>query len=125
MIYNPDFDVDAVMRTVGTVGTNYPEGSPEDEALRIVSVALLYIRDSQRLEEYREYFRKFFLHKPVSIARVFSTREEAEQWLASGSAKDGDLVKVAGQAFVVLNALKGLRFVPTRIPEDLEPSGVK
>lgn len=49
MTYNPDFDVDAVMRTVDTVGAKYPEGSPEDEALRIVSVALLYIRDSQRL----------------------------------------------------------------------------
>lgn len=125
MTYNSNFDVDAVMKTVGTVGTKYPEGSPEDEALRIVSVALLYLRDTQKLDEYREYFRRFFTYKPVTIVRTFSTREEADAWLASGRAKDGDLVKVAGQAFIVIHALERLRLVPTRLPEELEPLGSK
>ncbi len=48
MTYNSNFDIDAVMRTVGTVGAKYPEGSPEDEALRILSVALLYVGDIQK-----------------------------------------------------------------------------
>lgn len=121
MAYNSDFDVDAVMKTVGTVGAKYPEGSPEDEALRIVSVAMLYVRDSQKLDEYREYFRNFFTHKPVSAAQTFSTKTEADRWLASGNAKAGDLVKIAAQGFVVMDALKGLKFVPTQLPDELEP----
>lgn len=119
MTYDSHFDVDAVMKTVGTIGANYPEGSPEDEALRIVSVALLYLRDIQKLEEYREYLRRFFTYKPVTLAQTFATREEGEEWLASGAAKEGDLVKIGGQGFVVIDALKGLKLVPTRLPEEL------
>ncbi|HEX8699038.1 MAG TPA: hypothetical protein VF815_09405 [Myxococcaceae bacterium] len=125
MASNSDFDIDAVMKAVGTVAANYPEESPENEALRIVSVSLLYVRDIQKLDEYREYFRKFSAYKPVTIAQTFATREEGDKWLASGNAKDGDLVKIAGQAFVVLDALKGLKFVPTRLPQDLGPPGSK
>ena len=109
------------MKLVGTVGSKYPEGSPEDEALRIVSVALLYIRDQQKLDDYREYFRRFFTYKPVTLSQTFATREEADAWLASGNARDGELVKIGGQGFVVLDALKGLKFVPSRLPEELEP----
>jgi hypothetical protein len=123
MTYNSNFDIDAVMKTVGTVGAKYPEGSPEDEALRIVSLALLYVRDSQKLDDYREYFRRFFTYKPVTIAQTFATREEADTWLVSGKAKDGDLVKIADQGFIVIDALKGLKFVPTRLPEELAPPG--
>jgi hypothetical protein len=119
MTYDPNFDLDAVMRTVGTIGAKYPEGSLEDEALRVVSVALLYVRDLQKLEEYREYFRKFFTDKPIVLAQTFAARAEADAWLASGNAKDGDLVKIAGRGFIVVDALKGLRFVPTRLPEEL------
>jgi hypothetical protein len=119
MASDSNFDLDAVMRTVGTIGTNYTEGSPEDEALRVVSVALLYVRDLQKLEEYREYFRKFCTDKPIVLAQTFAARAEADAWLASGNAKDGDLVKIAGRGFIVVDALKGLRFVPTRLPEQL------
>jgi len=125
MTPNSNFDIDAVMKTVGTVAAKYPEESPESEALRIVSVALLYVRDTQKLEEYHEYFQKFSTYKPVTITQAFTTREEGDKWLASGNAKDGDLVKIAGQAFIVIDAPKGLKFVPTRLPEDLVPSGSK
>jgi hypothetical protein len=125
MTYNSNFDIDAVMKTVGTVGAKYSEGSPEDEALRIVSVALLYVRDMQKLDEYREYFRRFFTAKPVIVSQTFATREEADHWLASGNAKDGELVKIADQGFIVIDALKGLRFVPTRLPEELVNLGSK
>jgi len=120
MTANSRFDIDAVMKTVGSVAAKYPEESPENEALRIVSVALLYVREIQKLEEYREYFQKFSTYKPVTIVQAFATREEGDKWLASGEAKDGNLVKIAGQAFIVINALKGLKFVPTHLPEDIE-----
>jgi hypothetical protein len=121
MTYHSDFDVDTVMKTLGTVGAKYPEGTPEDEALRIAAVALLYLRDLQKLDEYRDYFRRFFTYKPVTPARTFATREEADKWLASGNAKDGEFVKIAGQGFVVYEMPKGLKFVPRPLPEELEP----
>jgi hypothetical protein len=121
MTFDSNFDVDAVMKTLGSVSDKYLEGSPEDEALRVAAVALLYIRDIQKLDEYREYFRRFLTHKPVTLARAFATREEADEWIASGQARDGNLVSIAGQGFVVLDALKGLKFVPARLPEELEP----
>jgi hypothetical protein len=82
MTYHSNFDVDAVMKTLGTVGAKYPEGTPEDEALRIASVA-------------------------------------------SGNAKDGDLVKIADQGFVVYDMPKGLKFVPRPLPEALGPPDSK
>ncbi len=95
MTDDSNFDVDAVMKVVGTVGAKYPRGSPEEEALRIVSVALLYVRDHQKLDEYREYLQQFLTYKPVTLSQTFATRAEADAWLASGTARDGDLVKIA------------------------------
>jgi hypothetical protein len=123
MTDDSNFDVDAVMKVVGTVGAKYPRGSPEEEALRIVSVALLYVRDHQKLDEYREYLQQFLTYKPVTLSQTFATRAEADAWLASGTARDGDLVKIADRGFVVVDALKGLKFVPSRLPEELEPPG--
>jgi hypothetical protein len=121
MTYNSNFDVNAVMRTLGTVSDKYPEGSPEDEALRIAAVALLYVRDIQKLDEYRDYFRRFFTYKPITIAQSFATRDEADEWLASGQAKNGDLVRIADRGFVVYDLPKGLKFVPAPLPEELDP----
>lgn len=117
MTYDLNFDVDAVLKTLGTVSDNYPEGSEEAAALRIAAVALLYIGDRQQLDDYREYFRRFSSPKPITIAHSFEKREDADAWLASGCAKEGELVRIAGQGFVVLNALKGLKFVPLSLPE--------
>jgi hypothetical protein len=124
MTYNSNFDVDAVMKTVGTVAAKYPGGSPEDEALRIVSVALLYVRDIQKLEDYRDYFREFFTYKPLIAAHTFATREEADEWLASGKANHGELITIAGQGFT---ALQGKRWslVRTRLPDEPEPPDPK
>jgi hypothetical protein len=84
-------------------------------------VALLFVRDLQKLEEYREYLRRFLAGRPVTVSRVFATRAEADAWLASGTARAGELVRIADEGFVVLDALKGLKFVPMRLPEELEP----
>jgi hypothetical protein len=117
MAYDSNFDVDAVMKTLGTVSDKYPEGSPEDEALRIAAVALLYVRDIQKLDEYRDYFRRFLTYKPISISQTFATREEAEQWLSNGQARDGEFVEVAGQGFVVYELPTGWRLVPVPLPK--------
>jgi len=121
MTYDSNFDVGSVMKTVGTVAAKYPEGSPEEEALRIVSVALLYVQDIQKLEGYRDYFREFVTGKPLIVSRAFATREDADEWLASGKATDGELITIAGQGFSVLQGSKGWRLLRMRLPDEPEP----
>jgi hypothetical protein len=124
MTYNKDFDVDSILEILRTVDEKYQEGSPEDEAIRVAAVALFYIRETQKLDDYREFFRKFYTPAVDSIvpSHTFATREEADEWLASGKAREGELVKIAGEGFRVIpqrNA-KGLRFRPTPLPEELD-----
>ncbi|HYO72425.1 MAG TPA: hypothetical protein VEU33_40780 [Archangium sp.] len=124
MSYNSDFDVDSVLQVLGTVNEKYQEGSPEDEALRLAAVALLYVRDIQKLDEYREYFRKFYIPaiESVVVSQTFVTREEADTWLTSGKAREEELVQIAGQGFRVIAARKGtgLMFLRTPLPEEME-----
>jgi hypothetical protein len=122
---NSNFDVDSVLGILGTVSEKYPPGSPEDEALRVAAVALLYVRERQQLDEYREYFRKFYLSavEAITVSQTFATRDEADAWLASGKASDGELVRIAGQGFRVIPERKGpgLRFLRTPLPEEMHP----
>jgi hypothetical protein len=124
MSYNSNFDVDSVLEILGTVNEKYQDGSPEDEALRIAAVALLYVRDIQKLAEYREYFRKFYIPaiESVVVSQTFATRDEADAWLASGKASEDALVRIAGQGFRVITARKGreLMFLRTPLPEEME-----
>jgi hypothetical protein len=125
MKYNPNFDVDAVLRTVEAVSKKHPEGTPEDEALRVCAAALLFVRDDVRkLDEFREFFRKLTTPaiEGIKIAHTFASREEAEAWLASGAATDGQLVRVAGQGFTVIDhGPRGLKLVRIPLPEELPP----
>jgi len=123
MSYNPDFDVDAILRLVGAINEKYQDGSPEDEALHIVAGALVYLRDSQGLVGYRQYFRKYFAPatSAARVSHVFSTREEADAWLASGAATHGELVSVAGQGFCVIQWPDRWELLRTPLPEELGP----
>ncbi len=127
MGYDSNFDVDSVLERLGTVNEKYQDGSPEDEALRIAAVALLYVRDTQKLDDYREYFRRFFIPatESVVVSQSFATRNDADAWLASGTALEGALVRIAGQGFRVIPERKGkgLRFLRTPLPEEMETPG--
>lgn len=123
MNYNHDFDVDSVLEILGAVNDKYPQGSQEDEALRVAAVALVYVRDTQKLDEYRQFFRDFYVpaSEAVVVSQTFTTRQEADAWLVSGAARDGELVRIAGQGFRVIPERKGagLRFLRTPLPEEL------
>jgi hypothetical protein len=123
MKYNPDFDVDSVLDILRVVNEKYKEGSPEDEALRIAAVALFYVRETQKLEKYREFFRKFYTPAIDYIvpSQAFETREEADAALAGGKIREGEFVKIAGEGFRVIPRRdgQGLRFRPTPLPEEL------
>lgn len=125
MSYNSNFDIESVMKTLGTVSDKYPKGSAEDEALRIAAVALLYVQDIDKLEDYRKYFLDFITFKPLIPSQTFATREEAEEWLASGKVNGDELITIAGQGFSVAIGSKGWRLLRTRLPEEPEPPGSK
>lgn len=123
MTYNHEFDVDSVLDVLRTVNEKYPECSPEDEAIRVAAVALFYVREIKKLEEYREFFRSFYTPAIdyVVVSQTFATREEADAWLASGTAHEGELVRIAGEGFQVIPERKGTgwRFLRTPLPEEL------
>jgi hypothetical protein len=123
MRYNPDFDVDTVLDVLRAVNEKYQEGSREDEAIRVAAVALFYVREAQKLDEYREFFRKFYTPAIDYIipSQVFETRAEADESLASGRVKEGEFVKIAGEGFRAIPRRdgQGLRFRPTPLPEEL------
>jgi len=125
MKYNKNFDADAVLRTMEAMSKHHAESTPEDEALRVCAAGLLFIRDDlKKLGEFREFFRKITTSAidGVQIAHTFASREEADAWLASGNAKDGQLVRVAGQGFTVVDhGPKGLKLVRIPLPEELPP----
>jgi hypothetical protein len=123
MTYNHNFDVDSVLDVLRTVNEKYPEGSPEDEALRVAAVALFYVREIKKLEDYREFFRSFYTPAIdyIVVAQTFATREEADAWLARGKASEGELVRIAGEGFQIIPERKGTgwRFLRTPLPEEL------
>jgi hypothetical protein len=129
MKYNKNFDVDTVLRTVEAVSRHHAEGTPEDEALRVCAAALLFVRDDiQKLDEFREFFRKITTPaiEGMKIAHTFASRAEADEWLARGTARDGQLVRVAGQGFTVIDhGPKGLKLVRIPLPEELPPHKLK
>ncbi len=125
MKYNQNFDADAVFRAMEAMSRHHAEGTPEDEALRVCAAALLFVRDDlKKLEEFREFFRKITTPaiEGIKIAHTFASREEADAWLAGGTAKDGQLVRVAGQGFTVIDhGPRGLKLVRIPLPEELPP----
>jgi hypothetical protein len=120
---NQNFDVDSVLGVLKGINEQYPEGTREDEALRVAAVALLFVRESQRLDEYREFFRSFYTPAVdyVVVARTFVERQEAEDWIARGEARDGDLVRIDGQGFQVMPGRRGGKqtLLRTPLPEEL------
>ena len=125
MTDDKNFDAEAVLRTMEAMSRHHARGTPEDAALRTCAAALLFIRDDLRkLEEFREFFRKITTPaiQGVQVAHTFASREEADAWLASGSARDGQLIRVSSQGFTVVDrGPKGLKLVRLPLPEELPP----
>ncbi|MCY1040394.1 hypothetical protein OV208_03595 [Corallococcus sp. bb12-1] len=123
MKYNQEFSVEAVLDVLRGVNEKYKEGSPVDEALRVAATALIYIQERQQLDEYREFFRSFYTPAIdcVVVSQTFLTRADADAWLSGGHARDGELVRIAGQGFQVVLAGEGTKptFLRTPLPEEL------
>jgi hypothetical protein len=117
-----DFNMDVTLRLLDAASGNYPAGSKEEAAVQLAAIALLYIRHTGKLDDFFQYHREFSDPSfKVRIAQTFATQEDADRWLASGKASDGELVKIAGQGFQVIRLPAGLRFLRTPLPDELGP----
>lgn len=126
MTSTKDFDMDSTLRILDEVSKSYPPGSKEESTVQLAAISLLYIRRLKKLDGFLEYYREF--SDPafsVPVSQTFATQEEAEKWLGGETASDGQLVRIAGQGFQVVQLPGGMKFLRTPLPEELGPPGSK
>jgi hypothetical protein len=122
MTFIPDFKMEPVLATLDAVSKSHPTGSTEEAAVQLAAISLLYVRHIRKLDDFRKYYQEFFDPSfKVTVSQTFSTQEEADTWLASGKASDGELVSIAGQGFQVVQLPQGLKLLRTPLPEELGP----
>jgi len=117
----PDFDMDEILLALNPFIRNHAKGSKEREVFTLAGIALRYIRDKVKKEDFDEYRKRFVrgYWPKFDIVQEFATREEADQWRASGKAKDRDRVKIAGKGHMVVEVNGKLYFAFAPLPEEL------
>ena len=122
MKYDHHFDVDAALRTLESISHGFQDGSPEEASLRAAAAALAYVRETGKLDDYREFFRQITTPaiESVKASHEFATREEADEWLKGANVPQGELVSIAGQGYQVVNLTHGARFLKNPLPQELE-----
>ncbi|HEX8436528.1 hypothetical protein [Archangium sp.] len=121
MAYIPDFDLEDMLGALNSVIEKYAEGSKERDATELAQIALLYIHNTRKRDEFKEFYKSCFdTSFTVEVSHEFATREEADTWLASGKAKDSERVKIAGKGFMAVQVPGRLVFMIAPLPEELE-----
>jgi hypothetical protein len=120
MAYITDFDLDDIVGTLTAASHKHPEGSKERDAIELAQIALLYTRHLRKDDDFARYYREFFDPAfKVRFSHEFSTRAEADAWLASGKAQEAEFVKIAGQGYRVARATGRLTFIDAPLPAEL------
>lgn len=121
MAHTPGLDLEGMLLALNPFIDSQVEGSKEHEALKLAQAALLYIRDSAKEDDFTRYYSKFSdTAFTVEVSRDFATREEADQWLVSGNARDSERVRIAGKGFMVVQAQGRLLFMVAPLPAELK-----
>ena len=124
MADTPDFkmeDLEEMICFLNPYIENHAEGSKERAGFTFAQIALLYIRDKVKKEDFEEYRKKFLpgYWPKFDIVQEFATRQEADQWRASGQAKHRDRVKIAGKGYIFLEDDGKLYLTISPLPEEL------
>jgi hypothetical protein len=121
MAQTPSLDLEGMLFALNPFIENQAEGSKEREALKLAQAALLYIRDSAKEDDFARYYRRFSdTSFTIEVSHDFATREDADQWLASGKARDSERVRIAGKGFMVVQAQGRLLFMVAPLPDELK-----
>jgi hypothetical protein len=112
MPYIADFNVDEILGALKSISDKHPEGSRERDVIELAQIAMIFPRHIRKEDAFRDYYKEFFDPSfEVSVSHEFSTRDEANEWLVSGKARDAERVKIAGQGFMVVELSKSKRLV--------------
>jgi hypothetical protein len=121
MAQTPGLDLEGMLLVLNSFIETQAEDSKERESLELAQAALLYIRDNAKEDDFARYYKKFSdTSFAVDVSQDFPTREAADQWLASGKARDSERVKIAGKGFMVVEAQGRWLFMVAPLPEELE-----
>ncbi|HZH13282.1 MAG TPA: hypothetical protein VE057_02865 [Archangium sp.] len=114
--------MDDALRILDAASKKYEGGSKEEATIQLAAISLLYVRRIKRLDDFLKYYQEFFDPAfKVKVSHAFATQKEADDWLSSGKATDGELVSIGGQGFQVIQSTRGLSFLRTPLPEELGP----
>ncbi|WNG53390.1 hypothetical protein F0U59_00290 [Archangium gephyra] len=117
-----DFEMDDALRILDAASKMYQAGSREEATIQLAAISLLYVRRIRKLDDFLGYYQEFFDPEfRVKVSHAFATQKEADEWLSSGKAADGELVSIGGQGFQVVQSPRGLSFLRTPLPEELGP----
>mgnify|MGYP007020572696 CR=1 FL=1 len=120
MAHIPEFDLDEAIDFLNPYIENHAKGSKERRAFGLAQIALLYIRDLEKRDEFEKFYKACFdTAFTVEVSHEFATREEADQWLASGKATHTERVKVAGKGFMAVEVSGKWYFMFAPLPEEL------
>lgn len=120
MANSPDHDLEEMIHALNPVVEAYAEGSREKEATMLAQIALLYIRELGKEEEFIQRYKwGRSTTFTVEVSHEFPTREEAEQWLALGKAQHKERVKIAGKGFMVVQLPGRQTLIDMPLPEEL------
>lgn len=120
MAYIPDFDLEDMLGVLGAILERYTEGSKERDATELAQIALLYIHHIRKRSEFNEFYKHCFdTSFKIEVSHEFATREEADKWLASGTAKDRERVKIAGKGYMAVEVTGRLRLMVAPLLEEL------
>ena len=124
MAHLKNFEMDEALRTLDAASKRYQESSKEEATIQLAAISLLYIRRVRKLDDFLKYYQEFFDPAfEVKVSHTFATQKDADAWLSSGKATDGELISIAGQGFQVIQLPRGLSFLRTPLPEELGPPG--
>ena len=119
-----DYGFHATLAALDAARKQFPEDSAEARAIGFAFGLVIFINNKRTtLREFLEW--QSMAHLPASklpfkAHATFATQEEADAWRASGKARDGDRVIIAGQGYEVVDVPRlGLRFAARPLPEQL------
>lgn len=121
MAFIPDFDIDDIITTLNSASDKLAEGSKERDAIELAQIALLYARHIHKESEFVRYYKQHFdPHYSIRVTHEFSTRAEADLWLASGKADETLRVKIEGKGFMVVRIPGRLAFMVAPLLEEMD-----
>nr|WP_216622590.1 hypothetical protein [Corallococcus exercitus] len=96
------------------------KGSREWKALQLAAICLVYVRHSNKLDDFANYYREILSPDfKIKVERDFETRAEAEAWLKSGEALHSMQIRIDGKGFLVVQLPGRLTLMNNPLPEEL------